>query len=138
MRLLLFVYLEPTTSPLCRVHDEHPISSTRVQVFAADSTDAGGYTRIIVPSIGGQGLIYIYVYVNDQLEGTDVVTVRSTDKDADGRTSDAEAVNPFDLNYDGVVNSTDVALASGHIDHGRRNALHGTLVPKQARFDTRG
>ena len=104
------------------------VNDKGVKVFADDTTDACGFARISVPSLSGCGQVSVYLYVAGVFQGTQVITVRTTDGDGDGRTTSADFSSLCDINYDGLVNHGDISLVIAHDQHWRRNALHGTLV----------
>ncbi len=106
------------------------VNDAGVKVFADDSTDAGGNARITIPSFSGAGRLQVRLYVSGVSQGTNLASVRTTDTDADGRTSAADLTGLADLNYDGVVDAVDQAAVSAHDQHWHRNALHGTLVKR--------
>jgi hypothetical protein len=107
-----------------RVNDK----STVVPIYADDSTRGAGFSRVTVPSFSGCGTAVVQLVVSGVIQGTRLVTVRTTDTNADGRTTNQDPAT-CDLDYDGTAGSSgDVQLISNHLDHWQRNALHGTLV----------
>jgi hypothetical protein len=100
------------------------------KIFADDSTDAGGNTRITVPSFSGCGRMHFELVVSGvQIHGF-YITARTTDTNADGRVDSEDANTACDFNYNGTTgDTTEVRLQqSNHDEHWHRNALHGTLV----------
>jgi WD40-like Beta Propeller Repeat len=98
------------------------------KVYAADSTDAGGNARITIPSFSGCGRVLVHLYVSGVSQGTKQAYVRTTDPNADGRTTTADLSSLCDVNYDGAVDNIDQTAVTDHDEHWHRNALHGTLV----------
>jgi hypothetical protein len=100
---------------------------------ADDSTNANGFTRITVSSFSGCGKIRVTLFVSGVNEGYADVTARTVDSlqtppASAGRVTPEDSTSASDVNFDGVVNSTDRAIVHAHMQHWRRNALHGTLV----------
>ena len=93
------------------------------KVFADDSTDFCGHTRFNIPSFSGCGKLRLTLRVAGVSQGTKDVTIRTTDTNADGRTTTADVSNACDLNY-----GPGGGFPLPHLDHWHRNALHGTLV----------
>jgi hypothetical protein len=106
------------------VNDEGP------RVFADDSTDACGRTRITIPSFSGCGKLRVTLWISGISQGARDFTIRSTDMDADGRTTaaDSSSPSPCDLDYNGTIDALDLSLVLAHAEHWHRHALHGTLV----------
>ncbi len=103
-------------------------NDTGAKIFADDSTNALGFARITVGSLSGCGRLRVTLYVSGVSQGPKTVTARTTDKDADGRTTSSDSP-PCDLNYNGTAgDANDLAAALDHLDHWRRNVLFGTLV----------
>ena len=100
------------------------------EVTADDSTDVNGNTRITIASLAGCGTLGVFLKVSGSLQGTKFAKVRTTDHDADGRITSADLGFGVqcDLNFDGVVNPTDLSFVSAHRDHWHRNALHGKPI----------
>jgi WD40-like Beta Propeller Repeat len=94
--------------------------------FADDSTDAAGRARIVLPSVSGCGTLALTLRVAGEAVGAFSATIRGTDSDLDGGTTNADVA--CDLNYDGVADGADAALAAAHAAHSHRNALFGALV----------
>ncbi len=107
-------------------NDETLSPLDRPKVHADDSTRVSGSTRITVPSFSGCGKVNLRLFVSGVSQGTKVATVRTVDTNADGRTTTSDQTGACDLNYDNVAN--DGGTVGQHVDHWRRNALHGTLV----------
>lgn len=105
-----------------KVNDQGP------NIYADDSTDAGGFARVTIPSFSGCGKLRIRLYVSGVNEGYRDLTARTTDPDADGRTEASEGALPCDLNYDGMISPADAILQANHKPDWHRNALFGTLV----------
>lgn len=104
------------------------VNDKGVKVFADDTTDACGFARITVPSLSGCGQLTVYLYISGVSQGSQTITVRTTDTNADGRSTSADVAGLCDVNYDGLPNSGDLSVIVTHDQHWRRNALHGTLV----------
>jgi WD40-like Beta Propeller Repeat len=104
------------------------VNDKGVKVFADDSTDGGGNARITMASFSGCGRMSVKLYVAGVEQGTKLAFVRTTDPDADGRTTTADLSSLCDINYDGVVDGLEASCVYDHIEHWHRNALHGTLV----------
>ncbi len=98
------------------------------KVFADDSTDVLGITRVTIVSLSGCGRLNVKLYVAGVYQGLREAKLRSTDTNGDGRTTSSDLTGVCDLNFDGVVNSTDIALVNGHLEDFHRNALFGTLI----------
>ncbi len=96
-------------------------------VFADDSTNANGETRITVSGFSGWGKIRLTLFVSGVNHGYTERIVRTTDGDGDGRT---ESIGDLvDINYDGNVDVWDSGIITfAHLEHWHRNVLHGTLV----------
>lgn len=104
------------------------VNDQGAQTVADDSTNSCGFARVTIPSISGCGTLSVYLYVAGVSQGSRLITVRSTDTDADGRTTGFDTGAPCDLDYNGAIGTNDIQLINAHTDHWRRNALHGTLV----------
>jgi Tol biopolymer transport system component len=115
-----------TSTGNLRVNDK----STVVPIYADDSTRGLGASRVTVPSFSGCGTTVVQLTMAGVIQGTRLVTVRTTDLNADGRTNGQDPAT-CDLDYDGTPGGPgDVLLTANHLDHWRRNALHGTLVQR--------
>jgi hypothetical protein len=105
------------------------INDEGAQIFADDSTDAGGHARITIPSFSGCGSARVNLKVSGVAQGNRTAKVRSVDVDANGR---VDGDDPFqttcDLNYDGMIDQNDRNLAFLHSQHWHRNCLFGTPV----------
>lgn len=100
-----------------------------VKIFADDSTNTLGIARFTIPSFSGCGKVRLYLYVSGVLQGNKTARVRSTDSNADGRTTTSDgAFNNCDLNYDGTVDVGDQQVSVFHLAHWHRHALFGTPV----------
>ena len=110
------------------------VNDKGANVYADDSTDACGHTWITIPSFSGCGKVRLSLIVSGIFQGTKDVVVRTTDPNADGRADELDA-SPCDVNYDGQSNSADLALASPHLQHWHRQALHGVLVRRTSLRD---
>jgi hypothetical protein len=100
---------------------------------AADSTDAYGFTRIFAPSVSGGGKLRVHLFVSGADEGFVDVSVHTVDTlqtpaASEGRVTSDDSTSASDVNFDGVVNQGDRDIVHAHMQHWRRNALHGTLV----------
>lgn len=104
-----------------KVNDKGP------KIYADDSTNGYGVTRLI-PSFSGCGRVRLTLRVRGNAGGTKTLTVRTTDSTGNGRTDATDAAAPCDLNYNKATDATDSSLTQNHVDHWKRNALHGTLV----------
>jgi hypothetical protein len=99
------------------------------KILADDSTSIEGVTRFTMPSVSGCGKLQFQLYVSGQYEGFKRVVVRTTDSiNTDGlrRVTSADQSSPCDVNYN--KKPDDGGVVAGHLDHWKRNALHGTLV----------
>jgi hypothetical protein len=104
------------------------IPNDQPKIFADDSTDALGITRVTIVSLSGCGTLRVKLYVTGVYQGYLDAKVRSTDTNGDGRTNSSDTTSVCDLNFSGAVNSTDVDLVKAHLEDSHRNALFGTLV----------
>jgi hypothetical protein len=104
------------------------VNDKAAQTFADDSTDGCGFARVTIPSLSGCGTLSVSLYVSGVFQGSTLIKIRSTDTNADGRTLGPDATTPCDLTYDGTITNVDRQLVNAHVDHWRRNALHGTMV----------
>lgn len=105
------------------------LNDKSTQTYADDSTDSGGNATITLPSFSGCGNITLRLYVSNKLIDIRTSTVRTTDTNADGRTTSADETSACNLNFNGTAgDTTDVRLVQNHADHWKRNVLHGTLV----------
>ena len=66
------------------------INDQAASIWADDSTNATGNTRITVPSLSGCGTLTLRLFISGVDLGTKTVTVRSVDTDADGRVTTAD------------------------------------------------
>lgn len=101
------------------------VNDKGVKVFADDSTDVCGHTRITIPSFSGCGTLRLRLNVSGISQGTKLAIVNSLDRDASGRlgTNDANYCDPRP-----PPQSDRPAIFAAHYEHWNRNALHGTLV----------
>ena len=104
------------------VNDQGP------NIYADDSTDAGGFARVTIPSFSGCGKLRIRLYVSGAYEGYRDLTARTTDTNANGRVEMNEGPLPCDLNYDNIQDQNDAILLAQHVPDWHRNALFGTMV----------
>jgi hypothetical protein len=74
------------------IHDQ------ATSIWADDSTNSLGETRITIPSLSGCGTLTLRLYVSGFDWGTKTVKVRSVDTDADGRVTTADQTGACDLN----------------------------------------
>lgn len=103
------------------------VNDKGTNIYADDSTDGYGNTRITIPSFSGCGKVRIRLFVSGIYIGVNDRVVRTTDFDADGRTllgSDC-LISTCDVGYDPL---SDCFHVNNHEKHWRRNALHGTPV----------
>ena len=103
------------------------------KVFAEDSTDINGNTRIIVRSFSGCGTMRFNLFVSGKASGVMDRMVRTTDPDGDGRMEGSESALVCDLDYsdpNGIGDPSDQQIAIPHLQDWHRNALHGTLVKR--------
>jgi len=124
-----------TTQPLSGfgnlvVNDQGP------NIYADDSTDAGGFTRVTIPSFSGCGKLRIRLYVSGAYAGYRDLMAPTTDPDADGRTTPSEGALPCDLNYDGQLTTADALIEGAHVPDWHRNALFGTMVRRTSLCET--
>lgn len=73
------------------------VNDKGTKVFADDTTDACGSTRITIPSLSGCGQLSIYLYISGVYQGTKVLTIRTTDSNADGRRTNADVTGLCDV-----------------------------------------
>ncbi len=104
------------------------VANDQPKIFADDSTDASGITRVTIVSLSGCGTLRVKLYVTGVYQGYLDARVRSTDTNGDGRTNSSDTTSVCDLDYNGAVNSSDVSLVREHLEDSHRNALFGTQV----------
>ncbi len=110
--------------------------------FADDSTDYNGQTRFTFRSLSGNGKLRLLLSVSGDGQGSRNVQIRTTDPDIDleRRVTVPEWPLTDDLNWNGVDwhegDSEDLGIFYAHLDHWRRNALHGTLVKRTSLPET--
>jgi len=123
----IWAIVKPVSGTL-KVNDE-ALDEFGSKVFAGDST-GGGAAWIVVPSMSGCGTVRVTVWVSNVSQGFKNANVRTvdTDADVDRRVTTSDQTGVCDLNYDGVSNSTDVALVTAHLNHWHHLALHGSLA----------
>ena len=102
------------------------VNDQSTRVYADDSTDAAGVTRITLVSLSGCGTVSVTLTVFGEALATFPIVVRSADSNGDGRVDGSDT--PCDLDYDGTAGAADAALAAPHAQHTHRQALFGTLV----------
>jgi len=120
------IYVRPGTA-----QGNLKLNDKGVKIFADDSTDGFGFTRITIPSFSGCGSMPFTLTVSGYNQGQKTARVRTTDADADNerRVTSADQQSPCDINYDGAINSLDRdSVVAFHLSHWKRHALHGTLV----------
>jgi hypothetical protein len=100
------------------------------KVYADDSTNASGMARVTVRSLSGSGRIKFRVFVSGvEQGGYSLPYVRTTDTNADGRTTSGDATGMADLNYNGTtLEVSELFMLSTHIEHWHRNALFGRPI----------
>jgi hypothetical protein len=116
-----------TLSGNARLNDEG------AKIYIDDPPNAVGNTRITVPSLSGSGTVRVTLFVSGTNEGYLDVHIRTTDTNASDRTTSAD-LPPPDLNWNGSTDATDSAAVQAHVNHWKRNALHGTLI-ERTHFD---
>ncbi len=112
------------------------VNDKTTNTYADDSTDASGHTNVTLPSLSGNGTIRVWVTVSGADQGFQDVVIRTLDTDANGRITASDTTSATDVNWSGSVTSTDKNMILAHVDHWRRNALHGTLVRRTSLCDT--
>jgi dipeptidyl aminopeptidase/acylaminoacyl peptidase len=106
------------------------------KVFADDSTNTNGDTRIILRSFSGCGTIRVHLFVSGKGSGFNDRLVRTVDPDGNGRFEPTEGAPTCDLNYNGVANLVDRSIAFPHFTDWHRNAMFGTLVRRTSLCET--
>jgi hypothetical protein len=71
------------------------VNDVGTKVYADDSTDTYGRTRITVSSFSGSGSALIGIHVSGASPPGRLVRVRTTDADADGRATSADVPHPI-------------------------------------------
>ncbi|PWT88052.1 MAG: hypothetical protein C5B54_11240, partial [Acidobacteria bacterium] len=115
-----------------RVGDNLHVNDEGDKIFADDSTNSSGMTRVIVPSMSGCGTLYLTLYVSGDSVKYDSVFVRSVDADADSdhRVSLNDKNVVCDINWDFMEDDT--GYVGVHLNHWHRNALFGTPVQRSS------
>ena len=114
-----------------RINDKSSLGT-----YADDATDGNGQARFTFPSLSGCGKLRLSLNVSGSPEGTRDVLVRTVDPDIDleRRVTTLEQPLACDYNWNGLGwddgDNNDLEIFDAHVDHWRRNALHGSLVSR--------
>jgi WD40-like Beta Propeller Repeat len=111
------------------------LNDLALNTFADGPTDASGKTRITISSISGVGAITVFLKVSGASQGSHKVVIRTTDANADGRSTSTDASQNVDITYDGL-NGQDASLILSHAQHWHRHVLHGALVKRTTLCNT--
>jgi dipeptidyl aminopeptidase/acylaminoacyl peptidase len=115
------------------------MANDQPKIYADDSTNASGETRVTIRSLSGVGRLRVRFFVSGvEQGGFSMPHVRTTDTNADGRVTSGDATGMADLNYDGSAGLTDLAMLATHLEHFNRHALFGTPVRRTHLYGNEG